>query len=70
MSEWIKVDERMPASNTRVLVYEGDVFCASWKVNIRGDEWWEDTESGNVYHYVTHWQPLPAPPVSDSDTPD
>ncbi len=64
MSEWISVKDRLPEFGETVLVFEGKVFIAIYK------------KSGfikhcfDLEHYaedVTHWQPLPAPPLSDME---
>lgn len=69
--DWISVDERLPQDNELVLVCEnGEVKIRYYSVSNNGQErchWWSDewddfccnVDDGDV----THWQPLPQPPV-------
>jgi hypothetical protein len=68
---WIPVSEKLPEGNEWVLVLTTPnkakhVMC--WI----GYEWrFSNGSIGNGYllkEMVTHWQPLPAPPVSDSES--
>lgn len=59
MSEWISVRDRQPQTNGMYLAWIippsgslGEVFPVEW------DEGW------NTGWLVTHWQPLPDPPVA------
>lgn len=63
-SEWISVEERLPETETSVLVFteRGYIFL-SWASN--EDVFWFYNEDEN--DRVTHWQPLPAPPTTDPD---
>lgn len=56
-SDWISVDERLPADNEEVLTYwsDGDVVIAYF---MKGRFSFSDC-SGEI---ITHWQPLPQPP--------
>lgn len=58
-SEWISVDDRLPETETTVLICtkRGDIF-SSWASN--EDVFWFYGEEGD--NRVTHWQPLPALP--------
>lgn len=63
MSEWIKIEDRLPTENEKVLVngYDG-VFRArlsygSWQCDPIGSY----ASDGCVYG-ITHWMPLPQPP--------
>jgi|GEM_PF-2532646 len=65
---WIPVSERLPESNTFVLVSNG-VWVGQGAYNdsehLDADEHWQDEhhEFINLLHHpVTHWQPLPAAP--------
>lgn len=58
MTDWISVDERLPEPYTNVLTTdgEGEPVTGMW----RDDIGWE-----SFYNpFVTHWMPLPRPPVS------
>lgn len=56
-SDWISVDERLPADNEEVLTYwsDEDVVIAYF---MKGRFSFSDC-SGEI---ITHWQPLPQPP--------
>ena len=58
-SEWISVEERLPETETSVLVFteRGYIFL-SWASN--EDVFWFYNEDED--DRVTHWQPLPEPP--------
>lgn len=58
-SEWISVEERLPETETSVLVCteRGYIFL-SWASN--EDVFWFYNEDED--DRVTHWQPLPEPP--------
>ncbi len=62
MSEWISVKDRVPEEGERVLVYN-PTCSEKHRVDIeyRFDRnFWE---SDGVYSYITHWMPLPEPPM-------
>lgn len=67
-TEWISVDERLPESNTRVLGYSrllDEVCCYDIAEGTREIQWW--TEDHGWYLAsdldITHWMPLPEPPM-------
>jgi len=61
---WIPVSERLPESGeVRVKLRDGsELNNAIWQAD--GDWWWAQRFIDEAE--VTHWQPLPAPPVADS----
>ena len=69
MSEWIKVTEKLPEYDTRVLLYFGNYSDGHVEDGFIGDE----DSSGDWYHYLydgdslntnpTHWMPFPPPPA-------
>lgn len=63
MSEWISVEDRLPADDGNVLVCVPEFPGAPvWVGFFDRDEWcWADGYP--VPGRVTHWQPLPAPPL-------
>lgn len=80
MSVWISVEDRLPqvglgadryvADSDVVLVYcdgyankPAGIRCAFLRVYRDGSQHWRNEQPG-YYGSVTHWQPLPEPPVS------
>jgi len=62
-SEWISVEERLPETETSVLVFtERGYIFSSWASN--EDVFWFYNEDED--DRVTHWQPLPEPPETRS----
>lgn len=65
--EWISVEDRLPEDNTDVLVYRGSLI--SVYTYIGHNEWeddygyWSRTDDENI----THWMPLPQPPVKEKN---
>jgi hypothetical protein len=64
---WIKVTEKLPEENQRVLIAEGEyVGIASYCKFNRTDKHLsfcdDQDEQPGIYH-ATHWQPLPTPPT-------
>lgn len=61
-SEWISVQDRLPETETTVLVHteRGYIFM-SWASDV-DVFWFYDEEEDDR---VTHWQPLPAPPTTN-----
>lgn len=69
MSEWIRVEERLPAEYELSLVYgSSGIFIGSYrKGNKYMDGYWcsekyEHVECTEDYEPVTYWMPLPQPP--------
>lgn len=67
MSEWISVNERLPAIGDECLIRMP--VCGRFNVEngrYKGDElWigaWCDTRGKGRHYTVTHWMPLPPPP--------
>lgn len=57
MSDWIKVEDSFPAEDVDVLCSDGiDIFIASQHNSFFTGEFHD-------LLWVTHWQPLPAPPT-------
>ena len=61
MSEWISVEDRLPKGVDDVLVYYNFGYITSRAAHHIADG--VDGIGGHVYH-VTHWMPLPEPPVT------
>lgn len=57
MSDWISVTDRMPPSGDQVLIFDNDGAGVG---TYNGKYWATD---GFICHNVTHWMPLPPPPV-------
>ena len=65
MSEWIRVDERVPTKNyPAVLVTHTNGGPPVW-IGYLEDTGWKDSEGFELN--VTHWQPLPDPPIQHTD---
>ena len=61
-SEWISVQDRLPETETTVLVCtERGYIFTSWASDV-DVFWFYDEEEDDR---VTHWQPLPAPPTTN-----
>ena len=74
MSEWVSTSESLPESDVEVLVFAPDelekVFTAayylnSWNRQSGGIRAVEDDFFGDPDFVVTHWMPLPEPPIGD-----
>jgi hypothetical protein len=71
-SAWISVDERLPEKGQEVLAYRGDFrgdMMNTYTYLGTGD--WEDDYGyrGSAKHEgITHWMPLPEPPITDKPT--
>jgi hypothetical protein len=66
MSEWISVDERHPTEMTVVLVTDGNHVVPGYH-STNGDEVCytaDGYESFLLKGEITHWQPLPSPPIT------
>lgn len=65
--KWISVQERLPEEYKPVLVYAKHTpeYFSDWSVVMEdvwlGDGW--DCNADTDVHEVTHWMPLPEPPV-------
>jgi hypothetical protein len=72
MTEWIKCSDRLPDENTHAVLVVlvdrrgADVMLGShWhddRWTISGGNYWDRDYMGEV----THWAPLPVPPVSET----
>ena len=64
MSEWIRVEDRLPEEDEDVLAYIQDgyikVACPFYQID--GGKRWAWFGGDYMYENVTHWQPLPDPP--------
>ena len=71
MSEWIKVEDRLPGCNGEYLCLESDDRPTPYYSD--DCPWHEivDFSAGDfdcqMYETVTHWMPLPAPPQDKND---
>jgi hypothetical protein len=68
MSNWISVDDRLPDVETEVLI----AIPACGHLNIEGGKYkgdgqffgaWCSTHGKGRSYRVSHWQPLPEPPL-------
>jgi len=61
--EWISVDDKTPPLHTRVLaLVNGRVETAFYDLGVNDVEFFYDKPENSMYHYVSHWMPLPKPP--------
>lgn len=65
MSEWISVDDRLPEKGKTVLCVFDDGYIATASIEFDG-EWGLWVNSGAI----THWMPLPEPPILYRDLSD
>jgi hypothetical protein len=65
MSEWISVENKLPEKTRWVLVHTPLGFLCVGAITISG-AWW--SVWGNSKIHVTHWQPLPEPPIDKEQT--
>jgi len=62
---WISVKDRLPEDGGYVLVSDGDDVYMGFKDDSWGSHFM-NVESGSMMSFgdITHWQPMPAPPVT------
>ena len=66
MGEWISVKERLPVNYQTVIMVncrDGDVvpgYC-------HDGDWYVEIYGGVEVDGITHWQPLPEPPMSSGE---
>ena len=62
-SEWISVEERLPETSDKVLVYcsNGQIYPAKC-IRVPGLEFWFEETCDHCCHSITHWMPLPEAP--------
>ncbi len=70
--EWISVSERLPGNDKLVLiiVYRAHANKRMVRVGfyetIPHSRWWQSVGEKDVTDEVTHWMPLPQPPITKS----
>ena len=75
MSEWIKVEDRLPELDSYVLCaspyeftgdnlkkHKGFTIITAMYCNGEDSVFWFNDQTGNEENGITHWQPLPEPP--------
>ena len=69
MNNWISVKDELPESQVDVLAFV-DCITESWQEVIKiyicpeyGNFTWESLDDEDFPAIVTHWQPLPEPPL-------
>lgn len=71
--EWISVKDRLPEPSY-ILVwapeYQNQAMVAMYTETKDGLGFWDFDEwnDNSIEEYVTHWMPLPAPPLTPIDT--
>lgn len=61
MSEWIKVEDKLPEIGQRVLTWNGEVQICEW------DEGWLAEGGWYSLDEIRSWQPLPPPPKGEGE---
>lgn len=56
---WIKVEDRLPESEERVLIIENDLMI---EIGYYVDSVWIEDSGLDIRYFVTHWMLLPEPP--------
>ena len=70
MSRWIKCSEQMPLDNVPVLVWKVSKFTPKYETcSIASCIDGEFDLLASDHFTVTHWQPLPSPPVDEQLSP-
>jgi hypothetical protein len=65
VSDWIKVEDRLPAVAEHVLAVIQDRPGWPVDVDVAALDWRGRWGSGDFLCRVTHWMPLPDPPEDD-----
>lgn len=63
VSKWISVNEALPEDCTEVLIYDKECGIIMGWYNEKDKVWSADFVSD--LETVSHWQPLPEPPVNE-----
>ena len=66
VEQWISVKDKLPKIGEIVLFYNFKKNVTQGYLDMDDDcSWWEDenTEEPRSLDYVTHWKPLPPPPL-------
>ena len=66
--QWTSVDDRLPEDNIDVIALESDGKL--YRLHKSTDKYcmlWKDKDN-YYYHEVTHWMPLPEPPINTEVT--
>lgn len=62
--DWISVEDRLPEEGTRVLIYRKDgEMTVDYRINICDSYWIWCGLTDEEMQRITHWMPLPEPPV-------
>ena len=68
MSEWVSVENRLPAVNEPVLCSTPSrIFVGHFDMETEHGNVWMQQHSAWATRHVTHWQPLPDPPETNGD---
>ena len=61
MTNWIPIEDRLPAPNERVLASIGGAFVEDAELGEQGHWWRWNQDVGGPLLNVTHWQSWPQP---------
>jgi len=68
--DWVSVEDRLPELSKEVLVWtKHGEFSMGYRIDTDDgpDYWVTDVDTDEFNKSITHWQPLPAPPVENKD---
>jgi len=67
VSEWVSVEDRLPAVNKKVMFYRAEGFCFGWRLTdtVWMDDSFQDHDGFPIACFgITHWMPLPSAPAT------
>ena len=65
-NKWVSVKDKLPAIHTRVLAFvDGRMEVAFYDLGPNDVDMFWDRKEQSIFHYVSHWMPLPKPPKDD-----
>ena len=63
MSKWISVEDRLPEEDAEILVWCGWQLTSIYD----SEKYFYTIDEIDCIHHVTHWMPLPEPPMDNQD---
>ena len=66
--DWISVDDRLPEAFTSVLFFGEEYDDVACHGHYDGGRWYDcDWSYDPIESEITHWMPLPKPPIATPD---